>query len=200
MGFHKTLTDLEDRKIKLLAEENAHGGSSAADIGLPSTAVDAFATEVLSTLKDWHFPNAERVHFDTKAKDLVINGKDRIAFGKGMRAITQTAFTITLMEFCRKNEKSHPGFVILDSPLLSYRKPDNQDDDLRGTDLNTQFYAYLQALKPDRQVIIIENTDPPSVVQALTQSTKFTGKDGSPRVGFFERVAPSPLLASVEGD
>ncbi|MCC6508921.1 MAG: AAA family ATPase [Pirellulaceae bacterium] len=194
LGFHKTLKDLEDRKIKLLAEDSANGGTSAADIGLPSTAVDAFATEVLSILKAWHFPNADRVHFDPKAKDLVINGKDRISYGKGMRAITQAAFSIGLMEFCHKNGMPHPGFLILDSPLLSYRKPDNQEDDLRGTDLNSQFYAYLQGLNADGQVIIVENSDPPAAVQLLPQVTKFIGKEGEQRFGYFEKATPTPLL------
>lgn len=194
LGFHKTLTDLEDRKIKLLAEDSANGGSSAADIGLPSTAVDAFATEVLSILKAWHFPGADRVHFDPKAKDLVINGKDRISYGKGMRAITQAAFSVGLMEFCHKNGMPHPGFLILDSPLLSYRKPDNQEDDLRGTDLNSQFYAQLQGLNADGQVIIVENSDPPTTVQLLPQVTKFIGKDGEERFGYFEKATPTPLL------
>ncbi|MEJ0027683.1 MAG: hypothetical protein WDN01_16790 [Rhizomicrobium sp.] len=198
LGFHKTLKDLEDRKVRLLAEEAANGGAGSVDVGLPSTVVDAFATEVLAILKAWHFPNADRVHFDLKAKDLVINGKDRISYGKGMRAITQAAFSVGLMEFCRKNDKPHPGFLILDSPLLSYRKPDNQEDDLRGTDLNTKFYTYLQALSANEQVIIVENTDPPAAIQALPQATKFTGKDGVPRFGYFERVTPTPLVGQHE--
>ncbi len=187
LSLYKTLKDLEDRRLKLLAEENADDSTNAADIGLSTSTVDKFAELVLAILKDWHFPEAERVHFDLKTRDLVINGKSRISYGKGLRAITQAAFTIGLLEFCRQNETPHPGFVILDSPLLSYREPDSQDDDLRGTDLDTCFYKYLEKAKTDRQFIVIENTDPPLDVQNSSHATKFTGNPTIGRFGLFPK-------------
>jgi hypothetical protein len=184
--LHRTLKDLEDRKTKLEGEANAGGGScNLADLDLSTTTVDKFAALVLQLLKDWHFPNGERVHFDLRARDLIINGKNRTSFGKGLRAITQAAFTIGLLEFCRQNGTPHPGFAILDSPLLSYREPEGEADDLRGTDLNARFFEFLAKLHDDRQVIIIENTDPPPDVQALPQTMKFAKKPGAGRHGFF---------------
>ena len=56
---------------------------------------------------------------------------------------------------------------------------------MRGTDLNAQFFKFLAKLPDDRQVIIIENTDPPSDVQALPQTAKFAKKQGAGRGGFF---------------
>jgi predicted nucleic acid-binding Zn-ribbon protein len=188
LSLYKTLKDLEDRRIKLLAEEDADNSTNAADIGLSTSTCDKFAELILSILKDWHFPDADRVHFDLKTRDLVINGKSRISYGKGLRAITQAAFTIGLLEYCRQNDKPHPGFVILDSPLLSYREPDSEADDLRGTDLDTCFYEYLEKGNTDRQVIIIENTDPPLDVQASSHATKFTGSLAIGRFGFFPKL------------
>jgi predicted nucleic acid-binding Zn-ribbon protein len=186
LGLHRTLKDLEDRKTKLEGKADAGGGNSnLVDVGLSTTTVDKFAALVLQLLKDWHFPNVERVHFDLRARDLIINGKNRTSFGKGLRAITQAAFTIGLLEFCRQNGTPHPGFAILDSPLLSYREPEGEADDLRGTDLNARFFEFLAKLPDDRQVIIIENTDPPADVQALPQTVKFAKKPGAGRVGFF---------------
>ena len=40
---------------------------------------------------------------------------------------------IGLMEFCLERNLPHPNFVVLDSPLLAYWKPEGDDDDLRGT-------------------------------------------------------------------
>jgi predicted nucleic acid-binding Zn-ribbon protein len=187
LSLYKTLKDLGDRRIKLLGEQDSDGSTNAADIGLSTSTVDKFAELILSILKEWHFPDADRVHFDLKTRDLVINGKSRISYGKGLRAITQAAFTIGLLEFCRQNDTPHPGFVILDSPLLSYREPDNQTDDLRGTDLDTCFYQYLEKRSADRQVIIIENTDPPANIQASSHATKFTGSPTIGRFGFFPK-------------
>jgi hypothetical protein len=186
------LKDLQDRKAKLEAEDQADGtGSGASDVDLSTSVLDKFSTVVRDILKDWHFPGVDRVHFDTKARDLVINGKARTSFGKGLRAITQSAFTVGLMQFCRQNSTPHPGFVVLDSPLLSYREPDSAADDLRGTDLNDTFYGYLGSLPDDRQVIIVENTDPPAAIQASQKAIKFTGIKGTGRAGYFPE--PEPL-------
>ena len=47
-----------------------------------------------------------------------------------MRAITYAAFTIALIEYTHANERPHPGFAVLDTPLLAYREPESQEDDL----------------------------------------------------------------------
>jgi predicted nucleic acid-binding Zn-ribbon protein len=186
LAIHRGLTDLQDRKAKLEKEfEEAAGGANVSDVDLSTSTADKFSTLVLELLRAWHFPEIERVHFDMKVRDLVINGKSRTSFGKGLRAITQAAFTIGLMEFCQRNETPHPGFVVLDSPLLSYREPESADDDLRGTDLNDHFYAYLAQFGADRQAIIIENTDPPANIQTSPQSIMFTGIDTVGRFGLF---------------
>lgn len=123
--------------------------------------VSPFSELVRMTLESWGFPGADRVYFDLQAKDLVISGKPRVSYGKGLRAITQAAFSISLMEYCAGNESAHPGFVILDSPLLSYKEPEGPEDDLSKTDLNRNFYRFLLQMKKNRQVIIVENTAPP---------------------------------------
>jgi septal ring factor EnvC (AmiA/AmiB activator) len=187
LGIYENLKNLEERK-KILENEDAAVGSASniPDVELSSSTVDRFSTVVLELLKAWHFPGVDRVHFDMKARDMIINGKLRTAFGKGLRAITQAAFTIGLLEYSRREDTPHPGFVVVDSPLLSYREPDNSDDDLTGTDLNTHFYSYLQAAENDRQVVIVENTDPPPSVQTSSQVVRFTGVHGDGRYGFFE--------------
>ncbi|MFY9958912.1 AAA family ATPase [Bradyrhizobium sp.] len=193
LGIYRGLKDFQDRKAKLEAEDQVDGtGGGASDVDLSTSVLDKFSTVVRDILKDWHFPDVDRVHFDTKARDLVINGKARTSFGKGLRAITQSAFTVGLMQFCRQNSTSHPGFVVLDSPLLSYREPDSAADDLRGTDLNDAFYGYLGSLPDDRQVIIVENTDPPAAIQTSQKAIKFTGIKGTGRAGYF----PEPELLS----
>lgn len=187
LAIHRGLSDLEQRKAALERETDpsGDGGNSLSEVDLPSTTADKFAGIVLSILKAWHFPDIDRVHFEAKTRDLVINGKNRTSFGKGLRAITQAAFTLSLLQYCKQFETPHPSFVVLDSPLLSYREPEGDGDDLSGTDLNTHFYGFLAALPDDRQVLVIENTDPPSDIQASTQAVKFTKIAGVGRYGFF---------------
>lgn len=189
-AIHRGLSDLIERKAKLEKEDEARFGSAngAMDFGLSTATADKFASLIQTILQAWHFPNADRVHFDLSTRDLVIGGKNRTSFGKGLRAITQAAFTIGLMEYCRLNQTAHPGFVMLDSPLLSYREPEagaDAADDLRGSDLNASFFDYIAKMPNDRQVIIIENTDPPPEVRASERTALFTGVSGKGRSGLF---------------
>ena len=123
--------------------------------------------------------------FDETKRDFQIAGKDRGSTGKGLRAITHAACTIGLMEFCREKGLPHPGFVVLDSPLLAYWKPEGDEDDLRGTDVDEMFYRYLLGLHQENQVIIIENKHPPQFVFEEGHVTVFTKNPHHGRYGFF---------------
>lgn len=153
-------------------------------VDLPSTTADKFSRIILATLQAWHFPEIDHVHFEAKTRDLVINDKNRISFGKGLGAITRAAFTISLLQYCRQLETPHPGFVVLDSPLLSYREPEGNGDDLSGTDLNFTFRVSREA--PRRPAGSSgRNTDPPANIQASAQAVKFTKIEVIGRYGFF---------------
>lgn len=114
-------------------------------------------------LKAWHFPGECDVFFDKNASDFVIDGKPRGSWGKGLRAITHAAISVGLLEFCQENGPSHPGFLVMDSPLLAYYKPEGEDDvALQGTDLKEKFYDYLvKHHTSDSQILIVENQHPP---------------------------------------
>jgi hypothetical protein len=115
----------------------------------------------------------------------VIDGKPRGSRGKGLRAITHAAVTMALLEYCQENGLSHPGFVVLDSPLLAYFKPEGDDDlELKGTDLKERFYKYLvDHHAKDSQVIIIENQHPPESMVGQFAMTVFTGNPNDGRFG-----------------
>jgi hypothetical protein len=147
--------------------------------------LDEFAQAIEDILQRWHFPNANRVFFDPNKRDFQIAGKDRGSTGKGLRAITHAAVKIGLMEFCRERDLPHPGFVVLDSPLLAYWKPEGEEDDLRGTDLKEMFYRYLLDLPNDNQVIIVENEHPPDFVSRDSNVIVFTKNPHRGRYGFF---------------
>ncbi len=146
--------------------------------------LDEYAQKVEAILREWHFPNSARVFFDESKRDLQIAGKNRGSTGKGLRAITHAAIKIGLMEFCIEHELPHPGFVVLDSPLLAYWKPEGDDDDLRGMDVKEMFYRYLIGLQ-NNQVIIIENQHPPDFVLKEAHVEIFTKNAHRGRYGLF---------------
>ncbi len=191
LAIYRSLRDAETRRLNIENSPDEQKDAAVSEGDLSAAVAEEFARQVEAILKDWHFPDAERVFFDAKSRDLVIAGKPRAARGKGLRAITHAAFTIGLLQFCKTNDIPHPSFLILDTPLRAYREPEGQDDDLTGTDLNVRFYEYLAGFGDDRQVIIVENTDPPSAFLKGPQVVMFSKNPHSERYGFFPMKAES---------
>ena len=80
----------------------------------------------------------------------------------------------------------HPGFVVLDSPLIAYKEPKVDDEGISGTDLKARFYEYLQASAGEQQVFIVDNTEPPP--DFLAKATHFTKNPAIPRCGLFPYI------------
>ena len=195
LGMLRTLQDVEKRRIDLDKDVETQKSENGVDGDLSVSTAQKFAEQVEAILKAWHFPGADRVFFDSKTRDLVIAGKARISRGKGLRAITHAAFTIGLLDYCRTHQTPHPGFVILDLPLLAYRGPEPGEEDLRSTDLNEQFFSYLAQQPEDRQIIIVENDDPPEAFKTGPQVTFFSGNESAGRAGLFPAAPLVPGLA-----
>lgn len=184
LNIWEEMEDFEVRRAILNKPIKATPDSTGSSSEIPISVIDGFAQGYEGTLKAWHFPDAERVHFDDGSKDFNIAGKPRGSRGKGMRAITHAAFSVALAEFCAANSHPHLGIVIMDSPLLAYREPDVGDEGILDTGLNKHFYDYLKSLK-SIQVLVIENVDPPADIISDESCTFFTGNPAQGRAGFF---------------
>ncbi len=185
LDLFSRLDRLENQKTDLIGETLPEEvAKDATYTDLSETVLDAFSKKVEELLTVWHFPGSNRVYFDKSAKDLVIDGKPRGSRGKGLRAITHAACSIALLEYCKEHNLPHPGFVILDSPLLAYWAPEGREDDLKGTDLKDRFYQYLASEHKDDQIIIIENEHPQQSLQGIAV-TIFTKNPHQGRYGFF---------------
>jgi phage shock protein A len=182
---------LREKRVELLAEtEKSPNVIITPPVDLSTSLLDLFAQKVQHLLKEWDFPGSDRVYFDKELKDIVIGGQNRTSTGKGLRAITHAAMTIGLMEFCKDENLSHPGFVVLDSPLLAYYKPEGAEDTLiKGSDLKVRFYNYLADNHSDSQITIIENEHPPDDLKNRITFTHFTKNPDSGRYGFFPHAS-----------
>lgn len=174
---------LEIRKAALQNDPSVKE-NSAVQTGIPDVVAHSLSLKISSILKAWHFPGKCDVFFDKNASDFVIDGKPRGSRGKGLRAITHAAVSVGLLEFCQENGLSHPGFLVMDSPLLAYYKPEGEDDAaLQRTDLKEKFYDYLVKHHTlESQILIVENQHPPESIDGLINMTVFTS---NPDVGRF---------------
>lgn len=133
-----------------------------------------FNKEVESLLRAWHFPGLDRVTFSEGDQDVVISGRKRASHGKGVRAIAHAAFNLALLKRCLKREMPHPGFVLVDSPLVVYREPDT-DEGSFSHDVKDAFYRSIAQNFSKAQVIIFENEDPPAEINLEANVIRFTG-------------------------
>lgn len=164
--------------------------ASGKGVELESTRVrsdeaEAFSQEVESLLRAWHFPGLDRVTFSESDQDIVISGRTRASHGKGVRAIAHAAFNLALLNFCLKAEKPHPGFALIDSPLVVYREPDTDEGGF-SLDVKDAFYRSIAEEFRASQVIIFENEDPPSDLGADANIIRFTGASHG-RQGFIPK-------------
>lgn len=178
------LAEMEAKRAELENTGDGESPQTQTTADLSTTTLDRFALHVERVLTAWNFPDSERVHFEKADRDLIINGRRRGSRGKGMRAITHAAFTVGLIEYCVDHGKPHPGFVVLDSPLLAYREPEGTEDDLDGTDVHEKFYDYL-AQWTDKQAFVIENFDPPAAISNRTGTIFFCKNQRNGRYGLF---------------
>lgn len=198
--LHK-LIDLHLRREKLASRRaEIDAASTRSDraplpVGPDSTVLFDFGETVKAILIEWGFPDADKIQFDAKANDITVAGKDRNANGKGVRAVLHAAFNVAVAVHCIDKGLPHPGFLLLDTPLLTYREPlkskhgDLSDDEkvLKATSLGEKFYRYLASLEGKLQVIVIENSDPPPSIENLAHIEVFTGLVGDGRDGLLVR-------------
>ncbi|MQT39173.1 MAG: AAA-23 domain-containing protein [Pseudomonas helleri] len=177
----KLTEELKRLGLLLLEEQDGYTADSFED------AVKPLVSEIQSILGRWGFPNHLPVDFDFKTRDITIGGSARGHFGKGYRAVAFSAFVLGLMNLLKLSGR-HPGFVVLDSPLTTYKEGDELQDEERdevSSDLIYAFYRDIADSFKDSQIIIFENQEPSmSVIPALNYQ-HFTKNRGHGRYGFF---------------
>ncbi len=168
--------------IELEAKKPASSGGSASDEEKRELA--ALIAEILNS---WGMAGTNTARLDEKA-ELIVDGRPRSSRGKGTRALLHSAFSLALANYCMRREQPHPGFVVLDSPLVTYRQPDPGEDEAIPASVSDSFYRYL-ATEFEGQAIVLENQDPPADVSGDTTIITFTKREGQGRYGMFP-IAP----------
>jgi hypothetical protein len=163
-----------------------HEGAERYRPGRDAEALNALAKSIESLLLSWTFPVKTDVRFDLDTDDIVIDGKKRQAFGKGVRAVTHSAFTFGLMLYCLEKDTPHPGFAILDSPLTPYKGSSEEisDPELPAS-VKPGLLRSMASQAADVQAIVIDNIDPPAGLADQAVVHEFLGPGAAGRAGFY---------------
>lgn len=177
----KLREELKRLGVLLLEEQNMYTPESFEQSAKP------LVEEIQAILERWSFPNYLPVKFDFTARDITIGGSARGNFGKGYRAIASSAFALGLMNLLKLSGR-HPGFVVLDSPLTTYKEGDpepGEDDEEVAADVIYAFYQDIADNFRDSQIIIFENKEPDIALIPQMNYQHFTKSRKNGRYGFF---------------
>lgn len=152
---------------------------------LPDEYTNELCMEIKQLLKKCDFIGEEDdIKYNSATNDVKIGDKEKASFGKGARAIINSTFLIGLMNYCYKKNLCHPGFVVLDSPLTTYKEKDKKDggDENITKGTKEKFYEMLAEQK-NGQIIIFDNEEPSSTVKKKINYLHFSGDSSVGRKG-----------------
>lgn len=195
LGLHTRIQELEDVRAGLVADGALPSGRPSGSI--PSGIVADFERTIQRTLDAWQVRRSGEVSYDQYTAELLVGGHPRAGRGKGMRAVLHSAFTVALASFCLRQEHGHPGFVVLDSPLVTYREPGVRDAALPYSVMD-HFYRHLVA-EFAGQAIVVENGDPSPDIVEQAQVYMFSREAHGQRFGFFPPGSVPSSAPSSEG-
>lgn len=183
----KRLSNMINRISDLSSKvDNANHDDNKVEVKkLSDELMKEFCYIVRSFLKGWGFIIKGDVEFENKSSDVIVAGKTKASFGKGARAIINSAFILSVMKYCLDRGISHPSFVILDSPLTTYKERDkvNEKKEDVSKGIKESFYRNLAIKQSDWQIIVFDNEMPPSDLVDITHH-HFTGNYDIDRTGF----------------
>lgn len=189
LELHERIDELEERRSRL--DGGGAGTATRPAEHIPNRILSAFDNTLRRTLEAWKVPSVEFAEYDQYVMDVRAGRRHRANRGKGVRSVLHSAFTTALAQYCFDNSRPHLGFVVLDSPVVTYRDPisDPVGEDVDLTS-NVVDHFYLDMLNFPGQAVIIENGDPPADVISQARTYRFAGA-GSRRPGFFPTRAPA---------
>ncbi|WP_406529501.1 hypothetical protein [Streptomyces sp. I8-5] len=183
LELHARIAELEDKRSRLDGEGAVPAARPAQYIA--ARIVNDFDSVLQRTLSSWDIPAVDNSGYDQYNAEIRAGGRPRAGRGKGVRSVLHSAFTTSLARFCIERDLPHVGFVVLDSPVVTYRQPVKstpQDPDLPDVRITStvvdRFYEDMLAFPG--QAVIIENGDPPLGVLSEATTYNFTAADGRP--------------------
>ncbi len=194
INAHKALNKLEAKKERLrelwqarsdlIQKGHDTNQDDNSKLTIDRDALRKLCDIIKQVLDAWKYPDSGIVEFDEPTMDFVIGGKRRQSNGKGIRSITHAAFNIAFLNYCIQNDRPHPGIIVLDSPLTTFREGQQESFEEVSGEIQSSFFNSLASAQYG-QIIILENKEPPLEVKNQINYIEFSGKNNPGRQGFF---------------
>ncbi|MFL5844347.1 MAG: AAA family ATPase [Solirubrobacteraceae bacterium] len=151
-----------------------------------AAALSKLSEQVGQLLDAWKFPFYTDVTYSLDIDDLIVGGQPRAGHGAGVRAVTHAAFSVGLMRYCLDEDRPHPGFVVIDTPLNNFKGvTDSEPDPELTRDVHTASLYNLATTTDAGQTVVIENIDAPDAIVGIAKVHVFSGPGGEGRQGFY---------------
>ncbi|TMR03410.1 hypothetical protein ETD83_10920 [Actinomadura soli] len=189
LELHERIAELDDKRSRLVGADSVLLTRPTQHI--PTSILGEFDSVLQQTLNAWQVPDVDHAEYDQYHAEIRAGGRERAGRGKGVRSVLHSAFTTALARFCIGRDLHHLGFVVLDSPVVTYRDPEpDETPDIPDVEMTSTVVDrfYKDMLSFPGQAVVIENGDPPTKVLSEATTYHFTGAGGR-RAGFF----PTPL-------
>ncbi|WP_201589037.1 SMC family protein [Psychrobacter fozii] len=163
------------------------GQSNSNNSALITNGMELICKDIEDRLLNWNLFDNEHTrvtfNYESKVWDFIIAGQGRGAYGKGVRALTYTAFSLSLLNYCVKQSKPYSGLLLIDSPLVAFKE---RKLDIVNTNQSIKFNFFNDVLSTfkNQQVIIFENVDIPENLKKYMHIIEFSGNKKIGRYGF----------------
>lgn len=178
---------LFDEMERLSAEHqrllNITPSKTAPILRMTNDAASDVAVIVQSLLHAWGLIEIKSIELDAIECDIKIDGRSRLSYGAGKRAIFLSALAVALLQHAMTRKFPHLGMVVLDSPIKSYSDPKNiADVTASPVTVRDLFYEWLANWTGPGQVIVLENEpildDTAKQLSPIEFSGQLTGRQG----------------------
>lgn len=175
---HEQLASIEEFRANIRIVD----GQRVPALQMSPYALSGYSQALIDVLSAWGVEGAHTAYIASDNFEPVVAGKRRSDRGKGYRALLYAAQVVSLAQYCLQSDLPHPGFIVLDSPLVTYKSPKRraEDTDIIPDSVVAKFFEYLNTSFLG-QAVVLENVSPEVPVE---HSEEFTGS-GNGRAGFY---------------